>query len=180
MDQKTRCRLAAIAIGPAAALVLQAAAAGAQAEPPQIGAAALAPRTTSIGNVRVKHTARGELAHEGELVVCTVGEFVVETRLTYIEFAGVCSDEDGPSCAGRLISLTETCIANPTSPGQSGNAQSATRICYDPSGSSACTEQEQVALTANTSTSVISSGAGGTLRNRTEIRDARIFEMNGR
>ena len=177
--RKKRSR-AAIGSVVATALALLAAAAGAQAEPPQLGAAALAPRTTSLGNVRIKHTARGVPTHTGELVACADGQLVLETRLTYLEFAGLCSDEHGPSCAGRLISLTEICIADPMSSGESTSARSATRICYDPSGNGTCTRQEQVALIANTSTSVSSSGTSSTLRNRTEVREARIFEMNGR
>ena len=177
MNQEPRDRLISISIGILALTMMLISAAVAQSHQARAGAAALATHTTSLATVGIKRTAEGQFARTGELVVCESDEIVLETRLTYLEFAGICSDEHGPDCAGRLLSLTETCVADPASTQASARARSRTRICFDPTGNGTCNEREQVALISNTSTA---EGASNTLRNRTEVHGVRAFEMDGR
>jgi hypothetical protein len=177
MNQTPKTRLGALAVG-ICALAILLSAAGVVTRPGQAQAATvvLAPQTSSIGNVGIKRGPGGELARAGELVNCESREIVLETRLTYLEFAGICSDAHGPQCAGRLVSLTETCITDPTLMGASANARSRTRICFDPQGEGACGASEQIALIVNTSRS---EGSSSRLTNNTVIREARSFEMDG-
>jgi hypothetical protein len=177
VNHEPKAKLASISIVIIVSMVLLTTAAIAQSDQARPASAALASHTTSLGTVLIKRTREGQFARSGELVACGPDEIVLETRLTYFEFAGICSDERGPACGGRLVSLTETCVADPASMQESAHVQSRTRICFDPTGRGACNEREQVALIANTSTS---EGASNTLRNRTEVHAARAFEMDGR
>ncbi len=177
MNHEPKAKPASISIGIIVSMVLLTTAAVAQSDQARRASAALASHTTSLGTVLIKRTRDGQFARSGELVACGPDEIVLETRLTYFEFAGICSDERGPACGGRLVSLTETCVADPASMQESAHVQSQTRICFDPTGRGACNKREQVALIANTSTS---EGASNTLRNRTEVHAARAFEMDGR
>lgn len=177
MNHEPKAKLASISIVIIVSMVLLTTAAVAQSDQARPASAALASHTTSLGTVLIKRTREGQFARSGELVACGPDEIVLETRLTYFEFAGICSDERGPACGGRLVSLTETCVADPASMQESTHVQSRTRICFDPTGRGTCNEREQVALIVNTSSS---EGASNTLRNRTEVHAARAFEMDGR
>lgn len=177
MNHEPKAKLASISIVIIVSMVLLTTAAVAQSDQARPASAALASHTTSLGTVLIKRTREGQFARSGELVACGPDEIVLETRLTYFEFAGICSDERGPACGGRLVSLTETCVADPASMQESTHVQSRTRICFDPTGRGTCNEREQVALIVNTSSS---EGASNTLRNRTEVHAARTFEMDGR
>lgn len=177
MNQEPKNNAASNGIGIIASMVLLTTAAVAQSDQARAATAAFASHTTSLATVRIKRTQEGQFTRSGELVACGPGEMVLETRLIYLEFAGICSDERGPDCGGRLVSLTETCVADPASTQESAHVRSRTRICFDPTGNGTCNEREQVALIANTSTS---EGASNTLRNRTEVHAARAFEMDGR
>ena len=87
---------------------------------------------------------------ETDLVSCTPPTPVLQIRGTFDYFAGICDDLTEPECGDNLIYVSEVCFGPPE--GQlvgrirSDFTRRPVRICYDPTFTGQCTEENQVAI----------------------------------
>jgi len=94
----------------------------------------------------------------GELVTCpgfnlmnfAASQHLLRVTSVYDRYEGVCDDLGPVPCAGRLLTIQESCTANDdneivASIGAGYAKGARTRICWDPSGAGQCTAEYEVA-----------------------------------
>ncbi|MEM8767725.1 MAG: hypothetical protein AAGE43_09800 [Pseudomonadota bacterium] len=130
----------------------------------------------------------------GELVDCTTEAVpgpILESRLTYLAFPGVCDDFSDRPCNGRLVAIFERCLSTEISLTETaiagGYTVSQLRICFDPLADpdlgidANCTSAEAVAHGASRGIGrAEAEGASGEAQSVLSIDESRWFRIDER